>query len=350
VDVEAPDPRVHVFTLGRRWELAAEPLHWLADSPDPVRSGEIAGMDPAAQALARANARRARLKGAGLGLPFAKELVRRTGVPVGLVAAAHRASTLLEWDPAGRDRGGETLYGSLYQQALEAGGRVKGVLWYQGESDARPEAVPHYAERLRGLIAALRRDLADPGLPFLMVQIGRFVADRPSAPWNAIQELQRRTALEVAGTGLAASADLPLDDVIHVGTSGLRRLGVRLAKIAHRVAYGEKGIETGPRLESVRAEDGGRTLRVTFAGVNGRLLPRERVMGFSVHAADGRPLALLYDASVDPANPGAVRLDLAEPAPEGAVLWYGHGLDPFVNLTDEEDLAAPVFGPARIGR
>jgi sialate O-acetylesterase len=350
IDVEAPVPRVHVFTLAHRWEVAAEPLHWPVDSPDPVHAGEVAAMDPAARSRARADARKTRLKGAGLGLPFAKEILRRTGVPVGLVAAAHGGASMLQWDPAGRDRGGETLYGSLYRQVLDAGGRVAGVLWYQGESDANAEGVPRFAERLRGLIAALRRDLASPELPFLMVQIGRYVASQPSAPWNAIQELQRRAAAEIPGTGLAASVDLPLDDPIHVGTSGLKRLGVRLAKLAQREAYGARTLETGPRLESVRASDGGWTIRVSWSGVNGRLLPQERVMGFSLHAANGRQLPILYKASVDPASPSTVLLRLAEPAPTDAVLWYGHGLDPFVNLTDEQDMAAPVFGPAKIER
>jgi hypothetical protein len=31
--------------------------------------------------------------------------------------------------------------------------------------------------------------------------------------------------------------------------------------------------------------------------------------------------------------------------PEGANLWYGHGLDPYCNLTDGLDMAVPVFGP-----
>jgi len=36
------------------------------------------------------------------------------------------------------------------------------------------------------------------------------------------------------------------------------------------------------------------------------------------------------------------------PLPAGTQLWYGWGLNPYCNLTDEEDLAVPMFGPMGI--
>ena len=38
-------------------------------------------------------------------------------------------------------------------------------------------------------------------------------------------------------------------------------------------------------------------------------------------------------------------LKLAGAIPAKAALWYGHGLDPYCNLTDGMDMAVPVFGP-----
>ena len=106
-------------------------LHWLVDSPDPVHSG-----DPKARAAASAQAHKTRHKGAGLGLPFAVALVESTGVPVGLVACAHGGTSMEQWNPAKKEQGGKSLYGSMLRQVKLAGGKVKGVLWYQGESDA----------------------------------------------------------------------------------------------------------------------------------------------------------------------------------------------------------------------
>lgn len=345
-DLEEPSPLVHCFTMAHRWELAVEPLHWLIDSPDPVHSGDaLKDLDEEGRRARRAERRGGRTKGAGLGLPFARELVRRTGVPIGLIAAAHGGTSMEQWSPSGRERGGASLYGSLLKQVKNAGGRVKGVLWYQGESDANPNAAALFASRFKELVAAFRSDLKSPDLPFYYVQIGRFVLDVPPASWNQIQELQRLSEKEIPGTAMVPVIDLPLDDLIHVGTDGLKRTGRRLARIAHREVFGAKQIARGPRLASVELDPAGKTLRVKYSDVNGRLLPARRVEGYSLRTPEGKELKLIYDASVDPAAPDTVVLRLQSPPPPGALLHYGLGLDPFANLVDLEDMAAPVFGP-----
>jgi hypothetical protein len=69
------------------------------------------------------------------------------------------------------------------------------------------------------------------------------------------------------------------------------------------------------------------------------------VEGFSLRRPDGAEIKLIYNAAVDPADGSVVILKLQNPAPEDASLEYGAGLDPLCNLTDLEDMAAPVFGP-----
>jgi len=351
VDLEEPDPRVHCFTMAHRWELAKEPLHWLSESPDPVHSGRYfrGAKNEADRRGVRAGQRSSRTKGAGLGLAFAKELVRRTGVPVGLIASAHGGTSMEQWNPARRDEGGASLYGSMFKQVRAAGGKVKGVLWYQGESDANSGAAPLFAERFKGLVAAYRQDLESPELPFYYVQIGAFVHGRESGPWDRIQDLQRLAETQIPHTAMISVIDLPLDDLIHVGTSGLKRAGKRLAKIAHKELFGAPDIERGPRLVSVKAAPGDLVLRVEYAEVNGGLLPREKVEGFSIRTKDGTAQPLIYKAFVDPAATNVVVLELRAPPSDG-YLWYGAGLAPVCNLVDAEDMAAPVFGPVAIER
>jgi sialate O-acetylesterase len=345
-DVQEPSPLVHVFTMGHRWELAVEPLHWLIDSPDPIHSGgALAGLDEEGRRAKRSEARAGRRKGAGLGLPFAVDLVERTGIPIGLIAAAHGGTSMEQWDPAGRDKGGATLYGSMLKQVKHAGGKVRGALWYQGESDANPQAVPLFAERFRNLVAAFRKDLGEPGLPFFYIQIGRLVLDGAGDDWNRIQELQRLAEAGIPGSAMVPVIDLPLDDLIHVGTGGLQRAGARLAKIALRECFGEKLIERGPRLAGIETVDGDRTILVRYAEVNGGLQPYEKVEGFVLRTKDGAPIKTIYNASVDWETGDTVVLKLQNPVPEGATIQYGLGLDPVCNLVDADDMAAPVFGP-----
>src|SRR5438309_5010668 len=84
VDVQKPDPKVHSFDLTDTWLSATEPLHTLVSAVDRVHWARPAGQEPVrltGDALARYNEKRR--KGAGLGLPFAVEMVHRTGVPIG---------------------------------------------------------------------------------------------------------------------------------------------------------------------------------------------------------------------------------------------------------------------------
>ena len=85
VDVEAPSPMVHTFAMSYEWRVAQEPLHTLAESPDSVHGTFTSDADRQ-KAIA---GWRDGSKGAGLGLAFAKEMVARTGRPVGLIASAH---------------------------------------------------------------------------------------------------------------------------------------------------------------------------------------------------------------------------------------------------------------------
>ncbi len=354
VDVESPSPLVHAFTMQHRWELAVEPLHWIIDSRDPVHylrryGGRFEGKDEEGRRAERSRERETRRKGAGLGLPFAKAMVERTGVPIGLIASAHGGTSIVEWDPALKDRGGESLYGSMLRQVSRAGGRARGVLWYQGESDANPERAPQYADRFKALIAAFRDDLGDAELPFYYVQIGRFVIDaRDEGPWKRVQEVQRTIWRQIPGTQVVSVIDLALDDLIHVGTRGLKRAGERLARIALREVFDERDLHIGPRLAGLEVEDGRSTLRVRYEGVNGELLPEDRVLGFSVRGADGAEVPLIYSAAVDPKSPTDILLKLRSPAPAGATLWYGAGLDPVCNLVDAADMAALASGPLPI--
>lgn len=347
VDVEKPHPLVHNFTMAHRWELAREPLHWLIDSSDSVHSGRaLRGADEVERRKRRRAQRERRTKGSGLGLAFSKHLVEHTGVPVGVISSAHGGTSMTQWDPARKSEGGTSLYGSMIKQVGRAGGRVRGVLWYQGESDANPGAAGEFAERFKGFVAAVRRDLESPELPFYYVQIGRFViGGREAASWKIVQEAQRKLWREIPSSAAVSVIDLPLDDLIHVGTPGLKRLGARLAKIVRRELFAEKSLKVGPRLDGVKVSEDGREIHVRFSQVNGRLAPTTSVTGFSLQDAKGKALPLIYNASVQALHPSVVVLKLQRKAPAGAKLWYGAGLDPICNLVDAEDMAALAFGP-----
>jgi sialate O-acetylesterase len=377
IEVTPPHPKVMALGMDGKWVQAEEPLHWLVDSPDPVHSG-----DPETRKKRSEAQHKTRAKGAGLGLPFAVTMVENTGVPVGLVICAHGGTSMEQWSPSKKDEGGKSLYGSMLRQVKLAGGNVAGVLWYQGESDAMAGAAEAYPRVFADFIESVRTDFKQPELPFYFVQIGRFINGSNPKGWNMVQDAQRRLPDRVANTAVVAVVDLELDDLIHIGTQGLKRAGQRLARVALRELFGQAGATT-PTLDRVN-RGAGNTLVVKFKGVNmgpgqspapasgtmmmagpggpaglrgpGRpvtspgesqalgLRPARHIGGFSIRKDDGTEIPLIFDAAVGSARDTVV-LKLIGPPPAKADLWYGYGLDPYCNLTDGLDMAVPVFGP-----
>jgi sialate O-acetylesterase len=351
IDVQQPDPLVHSFDLADRWGVAEEPLHTLVSAVDRVHWRNNAQGEPerwTAERLQRYI--QERRKGAGLGVPFAIEMLKRTGIPVGLIPCAHGGTSMEQWSPSLKDKEGDSLYGSMLRRVKVTGGHVRGVLWYQGESDANPKAAPAFLERFESFVRAVRADFDDPDLPFYYVQIGRHVNDSNVSEWNLVQEAQRKAETRIPHSGMVVAVDSTLDDGIHVSTQDQKRLGRRLAdRVCHDLFprlknYGE--LKLGPRPVAAKYANG--MVKVEFSGVNGRLQSEGRISGFSIHAADGKPVPLIYKARVDPAEASTVRLYVGGKLPEKATLRYGYGKDPYCNLHDANDSAVPVFGPMEI--
>lgn len=344
--IEKPDKKVSCFAMREVWETATEPLHAVIESPDPCHWSCTSEERPRLITEARRN----QTKGAGLGISFAKALVRHTGVPIGLIPCAHGGTSMLQWSPSRKHEGGRSFYGSLLRRVAAAGGRVKGILWYQGEAECGSEGAPLFTQRFTELVRSFREDLSAPELPFFYVQVARFPhAVANAACWDQVREAQRRCEQSIPGTVMVSAVDLPLDDAIHISTDGQKRLGKRLADAACRVVYGAKEITAGPRLKTACFVDAQRTrLKLTYENVNGKLLSTRRVGGFSACDAAGKPIFLVFDSFVDPGNACVVILKLEPTAPLGTMLYYGGGADSLCTLVDERDHAAPAFGPMQL--
>jgi sialate O-acetylesterase len=350
-DLPAPISSVHSFDMNDAWVIAKDPLHSVESAVDKVHwdkdKERLTG-----EALEKFAANRK--KGAGLGLPFAIEMYVRTNVPVGLIPCAHGGTTgssMDQWNPALKGEGGGSLYGAAMRRIQAVGGKIKGVLWYQGESDAKPELFAAYQTKFEGLIQAFRADTGQPDLPFYFVQIGLHASSSGGAEWNAVQEAQRQVELKAAHIGMVAAIDVELDDGIHVSTVDQKRLGRRLAALAAHDLYAESAkenaaVKRGPRLGSVKYED--HIIRVGLNEVNGQLAAEGRISGFVVLNAEGAVMPAIYKSRFDAAQPNTIDLYVQGDLPPGAKLKYGLGRDPYCNVRDTLDMALPVFGPVPI--
>jgi sialate O-acetylesterase len=117
---------------------------------------------------------------------------------------------------------------------------LKGVIWYQGESNA--ERASDYNALFRTLITDWRRRWAEPALPFLFVQLPNYMQPRehPSeSNWARLREAQLK-ATALPATGMAVAIDIGEWNDIH--PLNKQDVGYRLSLTARKVAYREKTV------------------------------------------------------------------------------------------------------------
>lgn len=157
----------------------------------------------------------------------AQELLRVEPVPLAFVPCAKGSSGIRRWLPqAGARRSRVTLYGSMLRRIGAVGGRVRAVLYWQGEADARASMPGDvYGAALRRLGRALRKDC---GAPLVAVQIGDYRTDWYTGPGiDAIRLAQQDawgTDNIVAGPVLY---DIDLSGEVHFMEADDMRLAAR---------------------------------------------------------------------------------------------------------------------------
>ena len=347
----APDERVWLFTMAGNWEIAEEPTHRLWESFTPVHKDfmrpalteDLIGLSDEEIA---AKGRREAVVGVSPGVAFGKTMAEATGKPVGLIAAAHGGTSLDQWSPGLKSQGGSSLYGSMLERIKRAGGSLRGILWYQGESDADESLSSTYAARLDRLIVEVRKDTGKADLPVIVVQIGRVIGWPEDAcmPWNQVRKALYELPDRVPHTAATTAVDLSLADLIHVDTPSQIRLGKRLARAALSLT-GQADIPAGPRVTGVERLESPPTLRVRCCGVVGGWLPQSNIWGFGLLDADGKLRAdgQPFNAKRDPMDPASI-LVMFPGLPEGELtLGYGQGFNPYCNAVDEADMPLCSF-------
>ncbi|PZT06876.1 9-O-acetylesterase [Stenotrophomonas maltophilia] len=210
------------------------------------------------------------------------------------VAPGQQAPPFAPWQAA---TGLSTLYNGMI--APLGGFGLRGMLWYQGESNTGDGAA--YAARLRALRDDWRRQFG-ARTPLLLVQLASY-GQPPVAPadsgWAQVREAQRRVAAEDARSGLAIAIDI--GDAYDIHPPNKQELGRRLARVARHVVYGEQDLApSGPRaVTAVRTPAG---VAIAFEDVEGALTASGslRPIGFELCEAKGHARHCEYaDAELD---------------------------------------------------
>ena len=144
---------------------------------------------------------------------------------------------------------------------------LRGVAWYQGESNAHnPDSW-----RFDLLARSWRMRMGDFSLPFYVVQLSGI--ERPSWPW--MRNTQRIAQRSVFATQMVVSSDLGLRHDVHPPYK--RSVGERLAQSMLRHTYDRSGAPVSPEVGANSKVDGDR-VQLDLREAKG------------LHGSDGQPL------------------------------------------------------------
>jgi len=209
---------------------------------------------------------------------------------------------------------------------------IKGVIWYQGESNSRRSFAPLYVKEFPAMIADWRSQWRQGDFPFLFVQISSFKSNDTEV-WPVIREAQRRT-LSVANTAMAVTIDIGDPDNVHPADK--QTVGARLALAARALAYGEKVEYSGPIFRQAVPEAG--AMRVWFDhAANGISAKGGALQGFEIAGAGGSYVPA--EARIDGNTVVVSSSQVSQPVR----VRYGWENAPVVNLFNSEGLPASPF-------
>jgi sialate O-acetylesterase len=181
---------------------------------------------------------------------------------IGATMKPLQGPTFIRWKPVG-------LYNAMIAPLLNY--HIKGVVWYQGESNAdRPL---EYRKLLSALIRDWRKNWDEGNFPFLIVQLPNFMESKsqPSeSNWALLREAQLQTLL-LPNTGLAVTIDIGEWNDIH--PLDKKDVGKRLELAAEKVAYkNDSVVYSGPIYDSMKIA--GNKIIITFTNTGSGLIAK----------------------------------------------------------------------------
>lgn len=164
---------------------------------------------------------------------------------------------------------------------------VKGVAWYQGESNAHN--IEAHETLFKLLVDSWRKHWNNASMPFYFVQLSSL--DRPS--WTWFRDSQRRLMQQIPNTGMAVSSDL--GDSLNVHPIHKQKIGERLARWALADTYHRPLMPCGPLFKCAWREAGNRVAVSFNAADKLSTSDGKPVYGFEIAQYDG----LFYPAHAE---------------------------------------------------
>lgn len=213
--------------------------------------------------------------------------------------------------------------GFLYEAALQPIRqlRIKGILWYQGESNALSQTRARQHEQLFPLLVQRwRATWRQEQLPVYVCQLSSIGTERgyKAENWPLFRDGQRRMADSLAQVGLTVTSDVGHRWDVH--PTNKKTVGERLAREVLVNTYGRPWLGT-PTIANISRRKHGWRVRVTQRGRRLRTADGKSLRGFAV----GDSAAPLHAVTVWITKQG---IDLAATHVGQAIYLY-YGWQPF---------------------
>lgn len=351
-----PRNEIRHLHMSDHWEPARPVLHELWKAYDKVHTEYFgATLEGFADQIER--------RCIGPGLFFANHMYDYEKVPQGVIPCAHGGTTMTQWDPAGKEQGGDnSLYGAMYRRFVTNGSHVRGLFWYQGCSDTSTEDVKLFEGRMRNFITCVRKDFGAE-LPIVQVQIARVApvaagGKEGDDAWTGIREIQRKLTLETPLFETVGTISFELSDPIHIARSSQLKVAENAADLMHSLIHSANNPNKKHSIivdENITAvpndyEKDYTDITVRFQNLHGGLKALPAAFGFALMDESGNR----YDHAIYRAELCGdfvvVRVDQLPETFRKTKLYlaYGYGYNPICNITDEKGYAVPAFGPIEI--
>ncbi|MDE3237134.1 MAG: sialate O-acetylesterase [Bacteroidota bacterium] len=225
------------------------------------------------------------------------------------------------------------LYNAMIAPLVPYG--IKGVIWYQGENNAK-KAI-QYRSLFPLLITDWRAKWKNDSLPFIFVQLANFKA-RNTEPvfnddWALLREAQSM-ALQIPYTAMAVTIDIGDAKTIH--PKNKQDVGKRLYLAANHVAYHVAGEYSGPQYASMRILDNKIELEFLHTG-SGLVSNATKLAGFTIAGADKK----FYWAEAVISGDKVIVSSAQVPHP--VAVRYAWSINPDASLYNKEGLPASPF-------
>ncbi len=227
-----------------------------------------------------------------IGYYFAKEIYATTKVPIGIISSSWGGTRVEQWtpdwaykqSPIFKEQAKDAKYkidgmhpGQMFDKLiapmLPYG--IKGMLWYQGESNCMVEDQATYPAKMELLINTWRNLFNDKQIPFYYVQIApyKYTARKDAKP-HTLESLPltweaQTKNLAIANTAMVVTTDL-VDNLTDIHPSYKWIVGHRLALCALAKDYQQKLEYSGPAYQAMKIKKN--TIELSFDHVGSGLI------------------------------------------------------------------------------